>query len=221
MKNGIQKRSVYCWSIHLLYLHPAQENHTQSCLYHVLCSSEWQQNAENTLVCSSLTFITTLAMKNFFIFPFSSYIGSEKFKNWSVLHISCFQNGNPCFLIKTPPQVKGRAIQHLCVDNYPVQSLIDSIIHSIVQSIIQSIVQPRAQCGSPWLLRIVQTGSYRDPCRLTWLHNENTLLMLQVHLTYWDGNYFAGWSSIWLNGLLRSEGVVVGEQRVRSAMTSV
>ena len=41
--------SVYCWSIHLLYLHPAQENHTA--LFTILCIlNKMQKN----VVCSSL-----------------------------------------------------------------------------------------------------------------------------------------------------------------------
>ena len=99
-------RSVYCWSIHLLYLRPAQENHTRPRLP---CSVYFRM----TTKCREhfglffLTFITTLPMKNQIIFhiPFSSYNGSEKLKiNQQVFRISCFQNGNPWFLIKLHPR---------------------------------------------------------------------------------------------------------------------
>ena len=79
-------RSVYCWSIHLLYLRPAQENYTRRRLP---CSVYFRM----TTKCREhfglifLTFITTLAMKieSFFIFHFPVTLAV---KNWKLI---CFQ----------------------------------------------------------------------------------------------------------------------------------
>ena len=139
-------------------------------------------------------------------------------------------------LLKLHPKLKAElySTRVLIITLYnpynPFYSPVRNPVHSPVQSpafVVSVILNSRHM---PTLLWVWQPMTIEDStdrliqgpmhaCRLTWLHDENTPLMLQVHLTYWDGNYFAGWSSIWPNGLLRSEGVVVGEQRVRSAMT--
>ena len=93
-KNGIQKRaflsrSVYCWSI-LICTYTQHKKTTHNPVYHALCTSEWQPNAENTLVYSSLTFITTLAMKPFSysLFPVTLAVRNWKIDLFSVCHAS-------------------------------------------------------------------------------------------------------------------------------------
>ena len=63
-------------------------------------------------------------MKNliFFIFPFSSYIGSEKLKIdlFSIFHASRMEICGSS--LKLHPKLKAE-LEHSYVDNYPVQSL--------------------------------------------------------------------------------------------------
>ena len=166
--------TVYCWSIHFLYLHPAQENHAQP---HLPCSVYFRMTTKCRddfgLFFPHLHHHIGSKKLNFFsysLFPVTLAVKNWKIDLFSIFHVSRMVIRGS--LLKLHPKLKAE-LEHSCVDNYPVQSLIDSIIHSIVQSVIQSIVQSRAQllwcllystvciclpcveCGSPWLLRIL------------------------------------------------------------------